>query len=103
MEAVNTHATIKNFKPQIGKKGTVMDTPFMQTLELKKGARVQLTYNIDTLDCLTNGARGNVVDFVKNFAGHVEKVMIRFEENHQGQQKRSSQTKLTSYTQDVLQ
>ena len=95
IEALNTHATIKNFKPTIGKKGNVMDTPFMQTLELKKGARVQLTFNIDTLDCLTNGARGVLIDFVKNWAGHVEKVMIQFDEIHQGQQKRASQTKLT--------
>ena len=34
LEAVNVHSTIKNFKPSIRKKGTIMDTPFMQTLEL---------------------------------------------------------------------
>ena len=95
LEAVNTHPTIKNFRPSISKRGTVKDTPFMQTLELKKGARVQLTYNIDTLDGLTNGARGVVESFVKNNAGNVEKVMVKFDETYQGQQRRDSQSKLS--------
>ena len=96
LEAINTHATIKQFNPCLGKKGEVKNTPFMQKLELKKGALVQLTYNIDTQDCLTNGARGEVVDFVKNFDGRVERVLVRFEEKHVGQQKRESQPKLAN-------
>ena len=52
----------------------------MQSLELKKGTRVQLTYNIDTKDGLTNGARGILVEFVRDRAGKVEKLMIRFDE-----------------------
>ena len=96
IEAINTHSTIQNFKPTVDKdKLTVKDTPFLQTLELKKGARVQLTYNIDTLDCLTNGARGYVVDFLRNGVGIVDKIMIRFEESHQGKQKQESQPDLT--------
>ena len=72
-EAINIHPTIKNVKPKIGNKGNVMDTPFLQTLKLKKGARIQLTYNINTLDCLTNGTRGEVTDFLRNKTGHIEK------------------------------
>ena len=96
IEAVNVHPTIKNYKPLLGKKGEVRNTPFLQTLQVKKTARIQLTYNIDTLDCLTNGARGEVVDFVKNTAGHVEKVMVKFDEVHQGKQRQDSQAQLTS-------
>ena len=96
-EAINVHPTIKNFKPPIKPdKGTVKDTPFMQTLTLKKGARVQLTYNINTADCLTNGTRGEVTDYVKNTAGIVEMIMIKFDEVHQGQQKREANLQLTS-------
>ena len=80
--------------PSIGKKGNVKDTPFLQRLELKKGSRVQLTYNIDTQDCLTNGARGEVIDFVRNNAGHIEHVMVKFDEDHVGQQKRKAHSKL---------
>lgn len=96
LEAVNIHPTIKNFKPILGPKGQVGDTPFLQTLEIKKKARVQLTYNIDVMDCLTNGTRGEVVDLVMNKAGHVEKIMIKFDADYQGKQKREGQAKLTS-------
>ena len=95
LEAVNVHPTIKNFQPILGKKGEVRNTPFLQTLQIKRKARIQLTYNIDTLDCLTNGARGEVVDVVRNEAGHVEKVMVKFDGIHEGKQKRESQAKLT--------
>ena len=95
-EAINVHPTIKNFIPPMGNKGNVKDTPFLQTLQLKKGARIQLTYNIDTLDCLTNGTRGEVVDFIRNKLGHVDKIMIKFDELHQGRQKREAECQLTS-------
>ena len=91
IEAINIHPTIKNFKPPIGNKGTVKDTPFLQTLELKKGAKVQLTYNIDTLDCLTNGTRGEVRDFLFDDNGNVKSVMIKFQQSFEGQKKRDSQ------------
>ena len=96
VEAINVHPTIKEFKPTLGKKGEVKNTPFLQTLQMKRNSRVQLTYNIDTLDCLTNGARGEVIDFVMNDAGQVDKVMVKFDEEHQGKQRRDSQPMLTA-------
>ena len=95
LKAVNVHPTIKNFQPPIGKKGEVKGTPFLQALQIKKTARIQLTYNIDTLDCLTNGACGEVVDVVRNQGGHVEKIIVKFDEMHQGNQKRIKDSKLT--------
>ena len=96
LEAVNVHPTIRDFKPTLGKKGEVRDTPFLQSLKVKRTARVQLTYNIDTLDCLTNGARGEIVDFVRNEKGHIDKIMVKFDDEHQGQKRRESQPMLTS-------
>ena len=95
-EAINIHSTIRNFKPPIGNKGNVKDTPFLQTLKLKMGARVMLTYNIDTLDCLTNGTRGTVVGFYKNVTGVITKIFIKFDEEHQGKYKRESNPKLSA-------
>ena len=70
VEAINIHPTIQNFKPNINSKGNVgterNSTPFKQRLNLKIGARVMPTYNIDVLDCLTNGARGEIVEFEIN-------------------------------------
>ena len=95
-EAVNVHPTIKDFKPMIDKKGNVNTTPFLQTLKLKIASRIMLTYNIDTLDCLTNGTRGELVAFHKNSSGIVVKMMVKFDEEHQGQQRRDTDLNLTS-------
>ena len=95
-EAINVHPIIKNFQPPIGSKGNIKDTPFLKRLVLKKGARVQLTYNIDGLDCLTNGTCGEVINFVENASGQIESIMIKFDEAHQGEQKRSAEPKLSA-------
>merc|ERR1711954_194762 len=95
-EATNVHPVIKNFKPPLGNNGNVKDTPFLQKLILKKGARVQLTFNIDTKDCLTNGTFGVVVDFLKRTSNTIDTIMIKFDEDHQGEQKRASESKLTA-------
>ena len=95
-DAINVHPVIKNFKPPLGNKGNIKDTPFLEKLVLKKGAKVQLTFNIDTADCLTNGAFGEVVDFVRNAAGTVDHIMVRFTEIHQGEQRRAAESKLTA-------
>ena len=64
-EAINLHSTIKNFKANVNSKGNIgterNETPFRQSLLMKVGARVMLTFNIDVLDCLTNGTRGEIV------------------------------------------
>ena len=95
------HSTIKNFKPPIGNKGNVKDTPFLQTLKLKMGARVMLTYNIDTIDCLTNGTRGEIVGLHKNETGVITKIMVKFDETHQGEHKRESNPRLSALYPDA--
>ena len=92
VEAVNMHSTIRNFKAHVNSKGNIgterNETPFRQTLDMKVGARIMLTYNIDVGDCLTNGARGDIVAFEINKTGYVEKVIVRFDEKCQGEQRR---------------
>ena len=94
LEAVNIHPTIPNFKAHVNSKGNIgtekNETPFRQILELKVGARVMLTYNIDVNDCLTNGSRGEVVAVDKSKSGFVEKIIIKFDEKCQGEQRRRS-------------
>ena len=97
VEAINIHPTIKNFKPHINSHGNIgterNPTPFKQTLSLKIGARIMLTYNIDVLDCLTNGARGELVAFQLSKLGYIEKIIIRFDDVCQGEQKRKCDNK----------
>ena len=99
-EAINIHPSIKNFKPKINKNGNIgtlnNETPFRQTLQMKVGARVMITYNIDVTDCLTNGTRGRIVAFKYNTGGKLEKVIIMFDETCQGEYKRSIDKETTS-------
>ena len=94
IEAINFHSTIKNYKPNVNSRGNIgtekNETPFRQTLEIKVGARVMLTYNIDVQDCLTNGTRGEVKAFVKTKTGFVEKIVIKFDEEIQGEKRRKT-------------
>ena len=94
VEAINIHPTIKNFKPHINSHGNIgterNPTPFKKNINLKIGARIMLTYNIDVLDCLTNGARGELVAIEKTKLGYIERVIIRFDDVCQGKQKRKS-------------
>ena len=91
-EAVNFHSTIKNFKPNVNKKGNIgtekNETPFRQTLHMKVGAKVMLTFNVDVLDGLTNGSRGEIVGFEMKKSEYIEKVIIKFDDEWQGRQKR---------------
>ena len=99
VEAINLHPTIKNFTPHVNSRGNIgtekNETPFRQTLDLKVGARVMLTHNIDVLDGLTNGARGEVKAFTKSKTGYIERVVIKFDDKWQGKKKRQSD-KVTS-------
>ena len=92
VEAINIHPTIKNFKPHVNSRGNIgtekNETPFREQLEMKIGARVMLTYNIDVSDCLTNGTRGEIVAFEKSKTGYIEKVIIKFDDICQGQERR---------------
>ena len=96
VEAINIHPTISNFNPPISKKGTVKDTPFLQTLQLKIGVKIMLIYNIDTLDGLTNGARGILVQVVKHENGKVVKLIIEFDNTTVGQVSRQSNPRYAS-------
>ena len=48
-----------------------------------------LTYNLDTSDGLTNGARGKIIDFCKNKSGEVTTIIVQFEDETVGKEKRN--------------
>ena len=83
LSAMNIHPNKKSFKPHVSKDGTVNDTPFRDELDLKKGARIMLTYNIDTADGLTNGSTGIVIDFIVR-DNIVQYVVIELDEKGDG-------------------
>ena len=61
---VEIKATVlpKKYTPKI-KAGRIDDTQFMETLQMKVGARVKIIANISTLDKLVNGALGTIIGY----------------------------------------
>ena len=87
IKARNMHRTIKNWKPQTDNAGCVKNTPFQSILKLKKGAEVILTLNVNTVDGLTNGARGVLLGVEKK-NGAVSKLIVEFHNPDHGREQR---------------
>ena len=91
LRANHIHPACRNFKPNITSEGLVNETTFLDELHIKEGAKVIITYNIDTSDGLTNGTTGTVVGFIKSdgepaeIPGDVHKVLIRFDNSKDGE------------------
>jgi hypothetical protein len=85
IEAKSFHSTMKNFKPPISKTGTINNTPFQAKLKLKVGAKLMMTYNVNTADGLTNGSRGELMGIVKNNEGDISKLVVKLENPSHGQ------------------
>ena len=100
IEAICFHSTIKVFKPVIGKDGSINNTPFQSKLKLKIGAKIMLTYNINTADGLTNGSRGELVGAIKEKEDKVTKLIIKFENPSHGQKNRELNPEITKHYPD---
>ena len=70
------------------KTGNIDTTQFQDVLTLKIGARVTVTFNVNTVDEIVNGATGKVLGFEKNKSGEVLAVVLKFDQDSTGAQQR---------------
>ena len=79
---IKENKTKSSFK--IDKSGIVTGTPLMAELQIKIGAKVSLTYNIDTSDLLTNGVRGTIVGVERSISNKIKSLLVKFDNNKVG-------------------
>ena len=77
------------FKPELV-NGIIRGTPLVYELQLKIGARVMLTTNLDVCDGLVNGSIGTVAGFEYKRGGGVRYVMVEFDDPKDGRNRRLS-------------
>ena len=89
IKAKHHHAKQKKYKPWIEpKEGAVATTSFLDELKLKVGVKVMIIHNIDTVDCLTNGQIGELIDVIKTTNGDVDKLIIKLQNQAAGKTNR---------------
>ena len=101
LKALVIHPTQENYKPAI-KKGFIFDSPFLDVLHIKEGARVMLTVNISLHDGLTNGSTGTVSRINKNQNGNVDYILVKFDDEKSGRKKRNDHKDILNNNEESL-
>ena len=78
------------------KEGAVASTELKNELILKIGAKVMLIHNIDTVDCLTNGQLGVLVDVIKTTDGKIDKLLVKLQNTKAGKNNRQNNPALST-------
>ena len=78
IESVIVSSLQKKVNPKTSNDGSIFNTPLQKVLRLKVGAKVMLTYNVDVMDCLTNGAMGEVINFLYDEKGCAHTILVHF-------------------------
>ena len=87
-DAIIISETQKSINPILDSSNAIRNTPLQKNLKLKIGAKIMLTYNVDTIDCLTNGAFGEVIGFQYGKGNDISKVIVHFFDENCGKEKR---------------
>ena len=96
IDATIISETQKSVNPLLDSSGAIRNTPLQKNLKLKIGSKVMLTYNVNTIDSLTNGTFGEMIDLKVDKRNEVCKVIVHFFDEECGKQKRK---KMYNYSQ----
>ena len=90
INAAVSHQAIRKHKPSVTNAGAIRNTPLQYILKLKVGARIMLTYNLDTSDGLTNGALGEAVGYDISPEGRIQRIFFQFFHTKVGKERRKA-------------
>ena len=91
----------KGYPVTITEHGTIGTSQFMDKLSLKKGARVKLTFNVNTTDKLVNGSFGEVAGFEYDSSGNLQFIIVSFDDPSAGKLQREHYSRISSKYKDV--
>ena len=74
--------------PKKSRDGAIFNTPLQSNLNLKIGAQVMLTFNVDVMDSLTNGTIGHVIGYERTSEGTVQDILVQFQNEKSGRERR---------------
>ena len=96
--SINYQQNQKEFKPRINEKDeTIGNTKFQYRLLLKRGAKVMIIHNIETIDGLTNGQFGILKEVTyKEDEKTVDKLIIQLRNSRAGEMNRQRHPLLAS-------
>ena len=103
IKAINFNSMNDEFKAKISDKdGTVGNTSFQDVLFLRKDAKIMIIHNVDTIDSITNGQPGVVVDFIFGKNEEVEKIIVKLQNEKAGKMNRQKFPLLASRYPDCV-
>ena len=94
LEAINRSQTKKIVNSITDTTGAIRNTPLQKIIKLKIGAKVVLTFNVDTCDSLTNGSFGEVIGIDVDKTGETSAVIVHFYDAKCGYEKRKNHVNL---------
>ena len=94
IDSINKNTTQKEFQPRTDASGAVKGTPLQKQLKVKNKAKVMLTYNVDTTDCLTNGAFGEIVGFEFAANDSIRLIYVHFNNPEVGKERRRNNVEI---------
>ena len=79
----------KGYVPKVKEWGTIDDTQFEEKLEVKRGSRVILVFNVAVSDSLVNGEVGTILNIIKE-KEEVAAIIVNFDNSDAGGEHRKS-------------